>query len=118
MIVVENGEGLTVTCDPVLTTIDADQPESFALVQNYPNPFNPTTVIPFQIAEASMVRLTVYDVTGRLVKTLLLEELQPGSYTAEWDGRDMQNRSVSSGLYIYRLEAGSYSQTMRMTLLR
>jgi endo-1,4-beta-xylanase len=89
------------------------QPVSYSLDQNYPNPFNPTTVISCQLPVASHVRLVVYDLLGREVKVLLDEFKAPGSYTATWDAHGM-----SSGVYYYRLTAGSYSETKKMMLVK
>jgi hypothetical protein len=96
-------------------------PNSCALSQNFPNPFNPSTTIHFSLAE-SVGRvntvLSVYDVNGRLVNTLVSESLDPGTYAVGWDGHDLNGRKVSSGLYLYKLEAGTFSETRRMILLK
>ncbi|MBI5472932.1 MAG: T9SS type A sorting domain-containing protein [Ignavibacteriae bacterium] len=88
-------------------------PHSFALEQNYPNPFNPTTNIEFQIPKSSFVSLKVYDVLGREVATLVNEELTMGKYRAALDGA-----TLPSGTYFYRLEAGNYSATKRLLLVK
>ncbi len=93
-------------------------PSSFALYQNYPNPFNPETRIAFDVPQESFVRLTVYDLLGRQVRTLLGEQKLPGTYTVRWDARDDGGARVSSGLYVYRLEAGEFASTMKMLLLK
>ncbi|MGI9174234.1 MAG: T9SS type A sorting domain-containing protein [Rhodothermales bacterium] len=110
--------GHTTTCDPVVTTLSADVPEAFSLEQNYPNPFNPSTQIRFSLAEAGAVRLVVYDVTGREVVRLVDEAMEPGQYEATWEGRDATGRLLSSGVYLYRLEAGPFTQTKSMVLLK
>ena len=81
-----------------------DLPADFALDQNYPNPFNPVTTIPFTLKAPRQVRLTVFDVSGRAVRTLLDEHRPAGVYTAQWNGRDAEGRPVASGLYFYRLD--------------
>jgi hypothetical protein len=88
-------------------------PEVFTLSQNYPNPFNPETKIKFQIPTSSDVVLQVFDVLGREVKTLVNERLQPGSYETTFDGKDL-----SSGVYLYRLQAGGFVETKKLLLLR
>ncbi len=88
-------------------------PSRYALSQNYPNPFNPTTAITFQVPKASNVKLTVYDLLGRDVATLVNEQKSPGTYSVRFDAS-----SLSSGMYMYRLEAGTYTATRRMTLLK
>ena len=88
-------------------------PLEFKLAQNYPNPFNPSTAITYQVAAPAHVLLKVYDVLGREVATLVNETKSAGTFEAVWDARDM-----SSGLYFYRLEAGSFSDVKRMLLLK
>jgi photosystem II stability/assembly factor-like uncharacterized protein len=85
----------------------------FALYQNYPNPFNPTTVIKYHLPVATDVKLLVYDILGRKVAVLVNERKNPGRYEATFDAR-----GLSSGVYFYRLEAGSYVQTRKLVLLR
>jgi YVTN family beta-propeller protein len=90
----------------------------FALEQNAPNPFNPTTSIKFTIAEDSYVTLAVYDVSGRRIKTLVNRDLKADFYRVEWDGRNDEGRKVTSGMYFYRLNAGSFVRSHKMILLR
>jgi len=94
-----------------------------ALLPNYPNPFNPETWIPFSLSADSDVRLEVYDVDGGLVRTLNLGLVEAGEYTtkadaAYWDGRNDTGERVASGVYFYRLTAGSYSETRRLVILK
>ncbi len=99
-------------------------PLAFALEQNYPNPFNPSTKISFTIAAPSAVHLTVYNVLGQEVNTLINNTLPAGQYQAVWSGKDNAGRSVSSGVYFYRLDAvgsggnASFSSTRKMVLLK
>jgi hypothetical protein len=88
-------------------------PTAFALEQNYPNPFNPTTTIRWQVAESGPQLLQVYDVLGREVATLVNEVKQPGTYTVQWDASGME-----SGMYFYRLAAGSKTETKKLLLVR
>ncbi len=88
-------------------------PSSFALQQNYPNPFNPSSKIEFRIAKVSWVTLKVYDILGREVATLVNERKTPGRYAVKFDGS-----GLASGVYFYRLEAGSFTQTKKLLLLR
>jgi hypothetical protein len=88
-------------------------PDQFELSQNYPNPFNPTTNIEYSIPEASFVELKVYDVLGNEVAILVNEEQSAGVYRADFSGSDL-----TSGLYIARISAGSFSNAIKMTLLR
>lgn len=89
------------------------KPSTFRLYQNYPNPFNPRTKIKYQIPELSNIKLTVYDVLGREVRTLVNEEKPAGSYEAEFNGKDLP-----SGVYFYRIETGKYSDTKKFVLLK
>jgi hypothetical protein len=88
-------------------------PNEFALIQNYPNPFNPSTTIQFQIPNTSFVNLKVYDILGNEVATLVNEEKPVGVYEAEFNAAEL-----SSGLYFYTLQAGSFIETKKMILLR
>ncbi len=88
-------------------------PETYALASNYPNPFNPSTEIRFTLPEASAVSLVVYDVMGREVERLLDKTLGAGYHEARWDAT-----GLPSGVYLYRIEAGSFAQTRHMTLLK
>jgi hypothetical protein len=91
---------------------------SNSLAQNHPNPFNPQTTISFSIAQRGNVRLNVYDVNGALVRTLANETRAAGAYDVTWDGRDDRGRAVASGVYFYKLTAGSFTQTRKMVLLK
>jgi hypothetical protein len=97
---------------PVEQTINGI-PEAFSLDQNYPNPFNPSTKISWQSPIGSHQTLKVYDVLGNEVTTLVNEEKPAGSYEVNWDASNL-----STGVYFYRLQAGSFSETKKMTLLR
>jgi hypothetical protein len=101
--------------------ISTEVPSEFNLSQNYPNPFNPSTKIKFDIpdfplmkgARGMSVRLTIYDLLGREVATLVHEPLQPGTYEVEFDGTN-----YPSGVYFYRLTAGNYTNTKKLVLLK
>jgi hypothetical protein len=86
---------------------------AFALHQNYPNPFNPTTTIRFEVETHRHATLHIYDITGRVVKTLVDEQLQPGEYEVQWDASN-----VASGVYFYRLHAGDRQITRKLVLLK
>jgi len=89
-----------------------------ALSAPCPNPFNPRVQLSYSLESAGMVRLKVYDVRGRLVKTLLAENRPLGNHTTVWNGVDQHGRQVASGVYFARFEAGSTVQVQRMVLLR
>ena len=88
----------------------------FKLSQNYPNPFNSTTQIKFSLEKQSNVNITVYDLTGQKVRTLLDAKLNLGEYRVVWDGRDDWGMPVSSGIYLYRMKADNYSELRKMIL--
>ena len=93
-------------------------PNSPLLLQNYPNPFNPVTTISYDLPESSNVMLTVYNIAGREVTTLLNKHQQTGSYNIQWNGVDYSGKQVSTGVYFARLQAGDYSKTIKMMHLK
>ncbi|MBC8367036.1 right-handed parallel beta-helix repeat-containing protein [bacterium] len=103
--------------DPVDVPIEL--PSSLALLPNYPNPFNPRTDIRFELPGAAVVRLSIYDVSGRLVRGFIDGELiDAGRHSVIWDGRDDEGRELSSGIYFTRFEAAGESHIGKLTLLR
>lgn len=88
-------------------------PTAYDLAPNHPNPFHGTTTVRFALPEASHVRLTVYDALGRLVATLIDEERAAGLHDATWDAS-----ALASGVYVSRIEAGTYRQSRRMLLVK
>jgi hypothetical protein len=99
------------------------KPLATALYPNYPNPFNPETWIPFSLAQSSEVRIRIYDVRGLLVRTLDLGRLEPGNYrtrgkAAHWDGANEEGERVASGVYFYRMDAGTFSETRRLVVIK
>jgi len=97
----------------------AVSPRSFALHQNVPNPFNPMTIIRYDVpTQHANVTLQVYDVRGRLVRTLVDGEQSSGQKTAVWDGKDSHGQSVASGVFFYRLTGPDFQRTRKMVLLR
>jgi hypothetical protein len=88
-------------------------PDRFILLQNYPNPFNSATTIEYSLSEAGRVRIDIYDLLGRKVETLVDEEKQVGQHRVVWDAS-----GHSSGIYFYRIEAGDYTETRKMILLK
>jgi hypothetical protein len=93
-------------------------PDAFSLSQNYPNPFNPMTTIEFNLPSSERAVVTVFDMMGRKVATLLDQDMAAGGYRISWNSRDSYGQDVSSGVYFYRLEAGSYTATFKMILMR
>ncbi len=97
---------------------DDTRPEGFALSQNYPNPFNPETTIPYRISEASMVTITIYNVVGQHVRTLVDEIKPAGSYSVTWNGTNDAGIRINNGLYFYRIEAGNFTQTRKLIMMK
>ncbi len=95
-----------------------NQPVRYHLAQNFPNPFNPSTTIRYDIKKAGKVSLKIYNTLGQEVRTLVNGYRTAGNQTVIWDGKNNQGKSVSSGIYFYRLEAGSFVKTMKMLLVR
>jgi len=122
----ENPDTLIVTGDMTVTAqfktaptgVGDGVPRQTALQQNRPNPFNPTTTIEYSLAVGGRVSLRVYDVKGRLVRTLVDAQKGPGVYAPVWDGRNDRGESVSTGVYFYRLRAGEKVLTRKAVLLK
>jgi len=92
--------------------------DNFQLEQNYPNPFNPTTTIDFTITKKEPVKLSIFDILGHEVKTLVNQSLAPGRHSVTWDGRDEAGAIVASGVYFYRLEAGDFIDVKKLTFIQ
>lgn len=114
---VTNSNGAIITPDFKLIAIDI-YPVNFKLEQNYPNPFNPITTIKFAIPKEARVQISVFDITGRLVKTLLDKTLSPGEHLITWDGTDENGSKVSSGVYIYRMYSDNFISAKKMILAK
>jgi hypothetical protein len=115
------GSGRTLFTE--LTNVNGTQliPETEILLSNYPNPFNPTTIIAFTIPydlTNSLAELKIYDLQGRLIKTVVNEILPAGNYLSKWDGKNDSGLQVSSGVYIYNLEVAYRQKSGKMTLLK
>ena len=109
----------------LITSVEKDEeqiiPQSQILLDNYPNPFNPYTIISFSVPydlTNSFVELRVYDINGRLVNTLVSENLSAGNYLTKWEGDNASGSKVSSGVYIYSIRVGDRAVNKKMTLLK
>lgn len=105
-----------IVLDNSVTGVERDEftsPSSFSLAQNYPNPFNPSTQIEFTVPVRTHVTLRIYNIMGQEVRTLIDRDLQAGRYKADFDGT-----GLPSGTYLYRIQAGKFSKTDKMTLLK
>ncbi|HMD13523.1 MAG TPA: FlgD immunoglobulin-like domain containing protein, partial [Bacteroidota bacterium] len=103
----------------ILTLNDgANIPKVFALGQNYPNPFNPTTRFTVDVPNASTVEVTIYDVLGQKVNTIMNGQQAPGSITVQWDGRDASGLPVTSGVYFVHMKADNFTATQKIMLMK
>jgi hypothetical protein len=108
--------------DPILTGIDQPArpaiPTEYAVAQNYPNPFNPSTLINYQLPQPGHVRLSIFNLLGQEVRTLVDKDLSAGYHQILWDAKDNSGRVVGSGIYLYVIEAGDFEQAKKMMLLK
>ena len=93
-------------------------PQAFGLAQNSPNPFSPLTTLAFALPEAAHVRLSIYDLGGRLVRVLVDEVRPAGMHEVQWDATNASGQRVASGVYLCRMEAGEYRETRRVMLIK
>ena len=114
-------KSITVFAEPITAVLEDHtdaKPADLALDQNYPNPFNSGTVIRFSLPQSQGVELSVYNLAGQEVLTLVEGTRPAGTHVVSWDGRDDQGRTLASGLYLYRLAAGSRVETRKLLLLQ
>jgi len=105
------------------TTVGVDNrsetlPQGFALEQNFPNPFNPFTTLRYDLPEDALVNITIYDMMGRVVKTMVNTEQNAGFKSVRWNATNDAGSAVSAGLYLYTIQAGEFRQTKKMVLLK
>lgn len=93
-------------------------PDNFSLEQNFPNPFNPDTEIRFRLPARRHVKLAIYNLLGEEIRTLINDEYPAGDHQIAWDGKDNFNRQAPTGLYVFRLQAGAYIESRKMSLVR
>ncbi len=104
---------------PMVAVMNDAVPGLVVLGYPHPNPFNPRTIINFSLDEQAAVTLCIYDVGGSLVQVLVNDQVHaPGLHSAQWDGKNVQGKSMPSGVYFFRVETGKYDQTVRATLIR
>lgn len=116
----DNREVFIFTSNPtsVEEPVKETQVNNFHLNQNYPNPFNPETVIEYVLRENSQVNLSIYNILGQHIRTLVNEYQASGLKRVKWNGEDGDGKKASSGIYFYEIEAGDFSQTKKMLLLK
>ena len=93
-------------------------PAEFTLYRNFPNPFNPTTTLRYNLPINAKVKLVIYDLLGRAIKTLVNRVEETGLKSVVWDGNNDAGQPVSSGIYLYRIQAGDFSKSFKMVLLK
>tara|TARA_A100000164_G_scaffold164305_1_gene145765 strand:- start:214 stop:675 length:462 start_codon:yes stop_codon:yes gene_type:complete len=102
-----------------LETVDVhDLPSDFGLKSAYPNPFNPVTSLRYDLPNAGLVNITIYDMMGRAVKTLVNSSQTAGYKSVQWNSTNDRNEPVSAGLYLYTIQAGEFRRTKKMVLLK
>ena len=108
------------TGETITTRVDEENqtPETIPLITTYPNPFNPTTTIEFTSPESGFATISIYSMAGQKIRELTADYLPAGTHTLLWDGKDSNGNAVSSGIYITRLQAGNYTATGRMVLMK
>ena len=107
-----------VGCAAILSTQADILPKEYTLHQNYPNPFNPVTSLRYDLPEDGLVNITIYDMMGRIVKTLVNSSQTAGYKSIKWNATNNRNEPVSAGLYLYSIQAGEFRQTKKMVLLK
>ena len=108
----------TPTDEAAAKTLSGEIPETYGLAQNYPNPFNPTTTINYTLPQAQFVALDVFNINGQKVKTLVNDIMSAGEHQVEWDATNDAGSTVASGVYLYKLTAGDFTETKKMSFLK
>ena len=93
-------------------------PSEFTVIGNFPNPFNPTTTIKYGLPREASVTITITNILGEEVRSLVSTHQTAGYHSVLWNGKDNQNQSVSAGVYLYQIDAGEFVQTKKMVLLK
>jgi len=119
-LIISGPGGVEIVAECLVSIIDIGLPgpTEFSLMQNYPNPFNPTTNIRYDIAERGDAHLVIYNMLGQEVRTLVNGNQNVGRYEVEWNGLDNSGHPVATGIYVYHLQAGSYSKTIKMAYIK
>ena len=101
-----------------LNILDNYVPNSYKLHTNYPNPFNPTTKIKYDLPQDNIVTITIYDITGRNVRTLVNTKQTAGCHSLQWDAKNNIGSKAAAGMYIYTIQAGEFNASKKMVLLK
>ena len=115
-----NRPQLTVNYTEATTSVSNEilAPSDFVLHQNYPNPFNPSTTINYRLAKSGLVTLKIFDLSGREIKSLVEGPRDAGVHQVTWDGTNQLNQPIASGIYVYRLQVGDFSQAAKMMFIQ
>ena len=111
------GDQDTSLCEPLINQ-DESEISSYHLYDAYPNPFNPSTNIKYNLKHDSQVKITIYDQRGRLINTLIDKKEKSGIKSIRWNGKNTKSQSVGSGMYLYRIQAGTFNQTKKLVLIK
>jgi len=111
------GDQNTTNCETA-SVIDETLPITYNLHNAYPNPFNPVTTLRYDLPEDANVNITIYDMMGRVVKTMVNTQQNAGFKSVQWNATKNMGQSVSAGLYLYTIQAGEFRQTKKMVLLK
>jgi hypothetical protein len=118
IVVNKNNEKVSDIEIEILYSSSPDVPVDYSLLQNFPNPFNPTTTIKFSLPKHSDVKITIYNSLGEEIRTLLLGNFERGTYSINWDGKDAGGALTASGMYIYKMTAGDFTQSRKMIFMK
>ena len=111
-------EVLSVTVEQLNTAGQSQLPKEFALHQNYPNPFNPVTNLSYDLPGDAMVNITIYDMMGKVVTTLVNGKQSAGFKSLQWNATNQSGMPISAGIYVYTIQAGQFNETGKMILLK
>tara|TARA_A100000164_G_scaffold220127_1_gene195387 strand:- start:1548 stop:2309 length:762 start_codon:yes stop_codon:yes gene_type:complete len=117
----ENQNGpfqITFISENILNIFNSNLPKDFSLKQNYPNPFNPITSLKYDLPEDGLVNITIYNMMGKIIKTLVNGYQTAGFKSVQWNATNHKNEPVSAGLYLYTIQAEEFRQTKKMVLLK
>jgi hypothetical protein len=114
-----NAGGLPDSCGPTdIPEIEPVLQAAFGLGQNYPNPFNSSTRIKFSLPKREHLQLTIYDILGREVRTLIDDDRPAGNYDIFWDGRNNDGDDIASGVYLYQIRTSDFASTRKLLLIK
>ena len=113
-----NGEIVVSSVTEISEKIENKIPTAYQLHQNYPNPFNPETIISFSLPKEKQVELTIYNVLGQKIRNLICQSYQAGEHVIKWYGLDDSGEIVNSGIYVYKIKAGAFTDIRKMTFMK